>query len=202
MHMMFFRNLKSIGYYQYMMDNHIFCWFRPFPTKVWWLLLENTTGTVHCKGRPGDADRVFPALPSGFHLHDNERFLSGRSAGSVYFNSIYKSLWLWVLIMSCHAHTFYSPPQLLCSALSCCVGELRVQLNAMDTVISLPWIHAAYDKFKVRLQNLSRIICIEPQVVQHLSENHHSRVGDELVSILSLSSLLYHHNLRFLTLQH
>lgn len=73
--------------------------------------------------------------------------------------------------------------QLLCSALSCCVGEMRVQLNAMDTVISLPWIHAAYSEFKIRLQNLSRMISIEPKVVQHLSQNHHSRVGDELVSI-------------------
>lgn len=73
--------------------------------------------------------------------------------------------------------------QLLCSALSCCVGELRVQLNAMDTVTSLPWIHAAYSEFKIRLQNLSRMISIEPKVVQHLSENHHSRVGDELVSV-------------------
>lgn len=105
--------------------------------------------------------------------------------------------------MSCHAHTLFLPFQLLCRALSCCVNELRVQLNATDTLISLPWIHAAYDKFKIRLQNLSRMICIEPQVVQHLSENHHSRVGDELVSIfLFQSSLLYHHNFRFLTLKH
>lgn len=92
--------------------------------------------------------------------------------------------------MSCHAPTFYLPLQLLCRALSCCVGELRMQLNAMDTVISLPWIHAAYSKFKIRLQNLSRMICIEPQVVQHLCENHHSRVGDELVSILRNVSFL------------
>lgn len=86
--------------------------------------------------------------------------------------------------MSCHAHITSLPLQLLSSALNCCVCELRVQLNPTDTVISLPWIHAAYSKFKIRLQNLSRMICIEPQVVQHLSENHHSRVGDELVSIL------------------
>lgn len=86
-------------------------------------------------------------------------------------------------MMSCCAHIFYLPIQFLCSALSCCVGELRVQLDAKDTVISLPWIHAAYAKFKIRLQNLSRMICIEPQVVQHLSENHHSRVGNELVSV-------------------
>lgn len=86
-------------------------------------------------------------------------------------------------MMGYHAHTFYLPLQLLCSALSCCVSELRAQLNAIDTVISLPWIHAAYSKFKIRLQNLSRMISIEPQVVRHLLANHHSRVGDELVSL-------------------
>ncbi|KAA8582604.1 hypothetical protein FQN60_003825 [Etheostoma spectabile] len=71
--------------------------------------------------------------------------------------------------------------QLLCGALNCCVNELRLQLNATDTVASLPWIHAAYHEFKNRLQNLSRMICIEPQVTQHLLKNHHTRDGDEMV---------------------
>ncbi|XP_041812142.1 E3 ubiquitin-protein ligase rnf213-alpha [Chelmon rostratus] len=71
--------------------------------------------------------------------------------------------------------------QVLCSALNCCVNELRLQLNAMETATSLPWIHAAYHEFKNRLQNLYRMICIEPQVTQHLLENHHSRHGEELV---------------------
>ncbi|KAM9346074.1 E3 ubiquitin-protein ligase rnf213-alpha-like [Symphorus nematophorus] len=71
--------------------------------------------------------------------------------------------------------------QLLCGALNCCVNELRLQLNAMETATSLPWVHAAYHEFKNRLQNFSRMICIEPKVTQHLLENHHSRDGDELV---------------------
>uniref|UniRef100_A0A8C4HAD0 RING-type E3 ubiquitin transferase n=1 Tax=Dicentrarchus labrax TaxID=13489 RepID=A0A8C4HAD0_DICLA len=72
--------------------------------------------------------------------------------------------------------------QLLCSALNCCVNELRLnELNAMETTTSLPWVHAAYHEFKNRLQNLSRMICIEPQVTQHLLKNHHSRDGVELV---------------------
>ncbi|XP_035510465.1 E3 ubiquitin-protein ligase rnf213-alpha [Morone saxatilis] len=72
--------------------------------------------------------------------------------------------------------------QLLCSALNCCVNELRLnELNAMETSTSLPWVHAAYHEFKNRLQNLSRMICIEPQVTQHLLKNHHSRDGVELV---------------------
>lgn len=86
-------------------------------------------------------------------------------------------------MMQHHNYTFYLSFQLLCGALSCCVSELRMQLDAMDAVISLPWIHAAYNKFKNRLQNLSRMICIEPQVIQHLSKNHHSRSGDEMVSL-------------------
>ncbi|KAE8283229.1 E3 ubiquitin-protein ligase rnf213-alpha [Larimichthys crocea] len=71
--------------------------------------------------------------------------------------------------------------QLLCGALNCCVSELRLQLNTMETTTSLPWVHAAYHKFKNRLQNLLRMICIEPQVTQHLLNNHHSRDGVELV---------------------
>ncbi|XP_037649475.1 E3 ubiquitin-protein ligase rnf213-alpha isoform X2 [Sebastes umbrosus] len=71
--------------------------------------------------------------------------------------------------------------QLLCGALNCCVNELRLRLNATDTVTSLPWVHAAYHEFKNRLQNLSRMICLEPRVTQHLLKNHHTRDGDELI---------------------
>lgn len=58
-----------------------------------------------------------------------------------------------------------------------------MQLDGMDTMMSLPWVHAAYHKFKNRLQNFSRMICIEPQVIPHLLQNHHSRDGGELVSL-------------------
>ncbi|XP_044037270.1 E3 ubiquitin-protein ligase rnf213-alpha [Siniperca chuatsi] len=71
--------------------------------------------------------------------------------------------------------------QLLCDALNCCVNELRLQLSAMDTATSLSWVHAAYHEFKNRLQNLSRMICIEPQVTQDLLKNPHARDRDELV---------------------
>ncbi|KAM8845445.1 E3 ubiquitin-protein ligase rnf213-alpha-like isoform 2-T2 [Spinachia spinachia] len=71
--------------------------------------------------------------------------------------------------------------QLLCGALNCCVSELRLQLNAANTAMSLPWVHAAYHKFKNRLQNLSRMICIEPQVTQDLIRAHHTRGAVELV---------------------
>ncbi|XP_078017826.1 E3 ubiquitin-protein ligase rnf213-alpha isoform X1 [Epinephelus lanceolatus] len=71
--------------------------------------------------------------------------------------------------------------QLLSGALNCCVNELRLQLNATDMPTSLAWVHAAYHEFKNRLQNLSRMICIEPQVTQHLLQNHHTRDGVELV---------------------
>jgi DNA polymerase II small subunit/DNA polymerase delta subunit B len=50
-------------------------------------------------------------------------------------------------------------------------------------VTSLPWVHAAYHEFKNRLQNLSRMISMEPQLAQVLRVNTHAREGDELVSI-------------------
>ncbi|XP_038557039.1 E3 ubiquitin-protein ligase rnf213-alpha [Micropterus salmoides] len=71
--------------------------------------------------------------------------------------------------------------KLLCGALNCCVNELRLQLDATDTAVSLPWVHAAYHEFKNRLQNLSRMICLEPQVTQDLLKNPHASDRDELV---------------------
>ncbi|KAM9843458.1 E3 ubiquitin-protein ligase rnf213-alpha-like [Aulostomus maculatus] len=71
--------------------------------------------------------------------------------------------------------------EVLCNALNSCVSELRLQLNAMDTITCLPWVHAAYHDFKNRLQNLSRMICIEPRVAQNLLMSHHARDGMELV---------------------
>ncbi|GLD49345.1 E3 ubiquitin-protein ligase rnf213-alpha-like protein, partial [Lates japonicus] len=71
--------------------------------------------------------------------------------------------------------------ELLCSALNCCVTELRLQLNDTETVTSLPWVHAAYHEFKNRLQNLSRMICIEPQVTKDLLRNPRARDEVELV---------------------
>ena len=76
-------------------------------------------------------------------------------------------------------------PQLLCGALNCCVNELRVhcEVPMENEVLSLPWVHAAYHKFKNRLQNLSRMIHIEPQVPAALQGNIHAREGAELVRL-------------------
>ncbi|KAM3598560.1 uncharacterized protein V6R79_019582 [Siganus canaliculatus] len=77
--------------------------------------------------------------------------------------------------------TCWEDLQLLCGALNCCVNELRIQVSADDTVISLPWVHAAYHEFKIRLQNLYRMICIEPQLTQRLLQNDLTRHDFELV---------------------
>ncbi|CAB1350129.1 unnamed protein product [Coregonus sp. 'balchen'] len=73
--------------------------------------------------------------------------------------------------------------QLLCGALTCCVNELRLRHDDVmeKEVTSLPWVHAAYHEFKNRLQNLFRMISIEPQLAQVLRGNTHAREGDELV---------------------
>ncbi|RVE69570.1 hypothetical protein OJAV_G00079000 [Oryzias javanicus] len=71
--------------------------------------------------------------------------------------------------------------QLLCSALNCCVSELRLQVNDTEAVLSLPWVHAAYHQFKNRLQNLLRMICIETKVTDDLLGNHAARNNDELI---------------------
>nr|XP_057905202.1 E3 ubiquitin-protein ligase rnf213-alpha isoform X2 [Doryrhamphus excisus] len=71
--------------------------------------------------------------------------------------------------------------ELLCGALNSCINELRSQFPATDAVPSLPWVHAAYHRFKNRLQNLSRIVCLEPQVTDDLLKSSHLSNGVELV---------------------
>uniref|UniRef100_A0AAV2KEC8 Ring finger protein 213 n=1 Tax=Knipowitschia caucasica TaxID=637954 RepID=A0AAV2KEC8_KNICA len=71
--------------------------------------------------------------------------------------------------------------QLLSAALNSCVNELKIKLEATDRPTSLSWIHAAYHEFKNRLQNLSRIICIKPQVTGDLLRNPSSRDGPEMI---------------------
>ncbi|XP_049324067.1 E3 ubiquitin-protein ligase rnf213-alpha isoform X2 [Astyanax mexicanus] len=73
--------------------------------------------------------------------------------------------------------------QLLSGALQCCVNELRAnqEEEQQGGVTSLPWVHAAYHAFKNRLQNLSRMITIEPQIAQVLLDNRQSREGVEMV---------------------
>ncbi|KAK7939807.1 hypothetical protein WMY93_003133 [Mugilogobius chulae] len=71
--------------------------------------------------------------------------------------------------------------QLLKGALNCCVNELKIKLEATDRPISLSWIHSAYHEFKNRLQNLSRMMCIEPQVTRDLLRNPNSKDGPEMI---------------------
>ncbi|XP_016116503.1 E3 ubiquitin-protein ligase rnf213-alpha-like, partial [Sinocyclocheilus grahami] len=72
--------------------------------------------------------------------------------------------------------------QLLCGALTCGVNELRGSQEVHEKeVISLPCVHAAYHHFKNRIQNLYRMISIEPQIAQMLLDNTCAREGTELV---------------------
>ncbi|XDV14216.1 hypothetical protein PO909_002393 [Leuciscus waleckii] len=71
--------------------------------------------------------------------------------------------------------------ELLCGALNCSVHELRDSEEAHEgEVISLPWVHAAYHHFKNRIQNLYRMISIQPQIAQMLQDNKPAREGREL----------------------
>nr|XP_055046764.1 E3 ubiquitin-protein ligase rnf213-alpha-like isoform X2 [Misgurnus anguillicaudatus] len=72
--------------------------------------------------------------------------------------------------------------ELLRGALTCAVNELRADQEANEIgVISLPWVHAAYHHFKSRMQNLNRMITIEPQIAPILLKKRDAREGMELV---------------------
>lgn len=51
-------------------------------------------------------------------------------------------------------------------ALWSCINQLHTQRP--DEQLSLPWVHLAYQHFRSRLQNLSRILTIYPQILQVL----------------------------------
>uniref|UniRef100_A0A8B9GXZ7 RING-type E3 ubiquitin transferase n=1 Tax=Astyanax mexicanus TaxID=7994 RepID=A0A8B9GXZ7_ASTMX len=56
--------------------------------------------------------------------------------------------------------------QLLCAALQSCVNELcRRRSRSLESELSLPLVHTAYHDFQKRLQNLSRMMSILPEVV-------------------------------------
>uniref|UniRef100_A0AAY5ED51 RING-type domain-containing protein n=1 Tax=Electrophorus electricus TaxID=8005 RepID=A0AAY5ED51_ELEEL len=72
--------------------------------------------------------------------------------------------------------------ELLSEGLMCCVNELKGrQEEAESNVTSLPWVHAAYHDFKNRLQNLFRMVTIEPQIAQVLLAKAQSRESMEMV---------------------
>ncbi|KAJ8345993.1 hypothetical protein SKAU_G00301860 [Synaphobranchus kaupii] len=72
--------------------------------------------------------------------------------------------------------------QLLYTALTSCINELRIRQDVEgDEVISLLWVHTAHHKFKNRLQNLSRMVAMEPKVAAALQGNGNNRESPEMV---------------------
>lgn len=59
--------------------------------------------------------------------------------------------------------------QVLQAALGSCVNQ--EQAERPEAEVSLPWVHLIYQRFRGRLQNLSRILTIFPQILQVLFYN-------------------------------
>ncbi|KAM9596356.1 E3 ubiquitin-protein ligase RNF213-like isoform 2-T2 [Trichechus inunguis] len=55
-------------------------------------------------------------------------------------------------------------------ALWSCIGQLKAASGRPEEGVSLPWVHLAYQHFRSRLQNLSRILAVHPQVRDSLTE--------------------------------
>ncbi|KAM9358387.1 E3 ubiquitin-protein ligase rnf213-alpha-like [Symphorus nematophorus] len=70
--------------------------------------------------------------------------------------------------------------QLLCLALASCVVEVQRRKRDEDE-LSLPHIHIAYHFYQSRLQNLSRMMSLQPDVVSPLRRNQHIRHCPEMV---------------------
>lgn len=67
-------------------------------------------------------------------------------------------------------------------ALGSCLSELQAASGTPEEGLSLPWVHLAYQHFRTRLQNLSRILTIHPQVLSSLSQaaEKHNFAGCEM----------------------
>lgn len=74
-------------------------------------------------------------------------------------------------------------PQLLQMALWSCIQQLRA---GSPEEPSLPWVHRAYQHFRIRLQNFSRILTIHPPVLHSLATAAQSQdpAGPEMVGPL------------------
>nr|XP_055971345.1 E3 ubiquitin-protein ligase RNF213 [Sorex fumeus] len=68
--------------------------------------------------------------------------------------------------------------QLLQVALGSCIRELLAERPREG--LALPWVHLAYQHFRRRLQNLSRILAVQPQILRSLSEDTHSHGTGEM----------------------
>ncbi|XP_063075937.1 E3 ubiquitin-protein ligase rnf213-alpha [Engraulis encrasicolus] len=75
--------------------------------------------------------------------------------------------------------------ELLCAAVLCCVNELyeslREEGETGQQALALSWVHSGYHHYCTRLQNLSRMLCIEPHITHALLDNTHIQQGQELV---------------------
>ncbi|KAK9519509.1 hypothetical protein VZT92_022235 [Zoarces viviparus] len=70
--------------------------------------------------------------------------------------------------------------QLLCHSLASCVDEIQRRKRDEDE-LSLPHIHIAYHFYQSRLQNLSRMMSLQPNVVSLLGRNKHILHCPEMV---------------------
>ncbi|XP_061866845.1 E3 ubiquitin-protein ligase RNF213 isoform X2 [Colius striatus] len=76
-----------------------------------------------------------------------------------------------------------SPEELKCLqvAFFSCIEEWKATAAREETLPSLPWVHLSYDRFKSRLQNLSRILAVHPAVVGHLHQGGYEMPPSEMV---------------------
>ncbi|XP_032428579.1 E3 ubiquitin-protein ligase rnf213-alpha-like isoform X2 [Xiphophorus hellerii] len=70
--------------------------------------------------------------------------------------------------------------ELLFQALSSCIDEVQRQKRDAEKP-TLLHIHFAFDSYRKRLQNLSRIISLQPEIVSPLRKNQHRRNCPEMV---------------------
>ncbi|XP_071430029.1 E3 ubiquitin-protein ligase RNF213 isoform X2 [Pithys albifrons albifrons] len=92
--------------------------------------------------------------------------------------------------------SFQEELQCLRSAFMSCIAEWAATFpRGEETEPSLPWVHLAYNQFKSRLQNLSRMLAVYPRVVGYLINQegcgmpHSEMVLDVLAAVVCAEEL-------------
>ncbi|XP_023412590.2 E3 ubiquitin-protein ligase RNF213 isoform X4 [Loxodonta africana] len=112
------------------------------------------------KGLPEKLVEIFQQTPLGRFLTQ----LSGEQQQTLLYWYLKDFLLLTMSVST------WDELKFLRMALWSCIDQLKAASGRPEERVSLPWVHLAYQHFRSRLHNFSRILAVHPQVLGSLTE--------------------------------
>ncbi|XP_018560281.2 LOW QUALITY PROTEIN: E3 ubiquitin-protein ligase rnf213-alpha-like [Lates calcarifer] len=141
----------------------------------WWIkdFLDGlmTQTSRHENHSPGHFQALFLNTPLGSYMTKNVNEKMRKEFFERY---------LWDFVSMTMKVTSDEELQLLCQALVSCVDEICRRKRDEDE-LCLPHIHITYHFYQSRLQNLSRMISLQPEIVSPLRRSQHIKHCPEMV---------------------